>query len=162
MENSGIKSLGLTRLTTLAMVDSHMSERCWFLTVLIEKYPVSMLVDTGAGRTMIHNSVLEKLLYISPSIDTFPSDARLVTASGDILSVSRLVQVQIQGDKFVTTSLVLAANLGDLRGVLSMDSLQQYSNSFEFSLGRISLGDEVLYLHRESQTDSSQLSWEVA
>jgi hypothetical protein len=153
---SGIEPLGLSRLTTLAMSSCQKpvdSERCWFVTVLVECYPVSMLVDTGAGRTMIHDWILKKLLSINPSMVTFPSDVRLITASGDVMSTSKLIQVQIQGGVFITTSMVLVADLGDLQGVIGMDFLQQYSSSLEFSLGRISLGDEVLYLHRESHAE---------
>lgn len=126
-------------------------EVCWFITLLIDGYPLTMLLDTGAGRTMVAQEVFQEIKESQPELSLTKARVKLVTASGDTLPVqgAHLARMEVAGH--VVKHNVLVANLGATQGVLGMDFLGKCSGPIELSTGLLSFGGAHVYLHRESQ-----------
>lgn len=126
-------------------------EVCWFVTVQIEKYPVTLLFDTGAGRTMIDRETLSAIKLINPEINVKISRIKLLTASGDLMPVDGVFTGTIVIGVYVVEHNLVVANIDGVNGVLGMDLIDRLGSPVELAGGILSLSQGLIYLHRETK-----------
>lgn len=157
---TGFISLG--QLTALAMQTTQrinsVKEVCWFITLYIDNYPVTMLLDTGAGRTMLNACIFSELQKSGLTSRMRPTMVKLVTASGDFMPVEGAINATFHIGQYNRKHTVLVANLGGVSGVLGMDFIQNITGPIELSSGILTLGSHSIFLHRESQAKGHALT----
>ena len=94
--NEAIQSVTTTLLSKIATFAvsqdcrySSVKELCLFITLFIEGYPVTMLVDTGAGKSMMHNIVLGEVMRLNPELRISSSDYHDIRRYNDYCRMDR-------------------------------------------------------------------------
>lgn len=151
---SDAREIAISNLTMFAMKQSNqiniIKEVCWFITLCIENFPVTMLLDTGAGRTMLNKNMFHVLQNTMPEISLRPSRIKLVNASGEPMSIAGSIGVKLSIANMVDNQHILISDLGGVQGVLGMDYLQR-AGPVDLSKGLLYVRNKPVFLHRESQ-----------
>ena len=114
-----------------------------------------MLVDTGSAVTLISYEIFNKFSCSKPQL--LDTDAKLQTASGEIMKVHGKVQLELYvGGEYVSHS-VIVATLGNLDGILGLDFIENQEWILDLSRGTAVKSDRIINLHREYSSGVAQV-----
>ena len=97
------------------------SQKCWFIKVFIDLFPINMLVDTGSAVTLISNGVYEQLGRVKGKLQ--PVSTTLTTADGEVMNVMGASNLVLNLDNHSYNQSAIVADLGNIQGILGLDFL---------------------------------------
>ena len=101
---------------------SFTGDTCWYVTGLIGKLSVNLLVDTGSAMSLLSVETFKKIKGADSSLR--PTDARLSIASGKPMDVSGEADIRLRIGGIVYPRTVVIADLGGMEGILGLDFLK--------------------------------------
>ena len=117
------------------------------LKVLLNDCPVEMIMDTGAALSIISHSTFDRIKNQDPSVSLVPSNARLQTYTGELITVIGATQLSVRYESTVASlSVQVVAGEGpDLMG-------RDWLNRLNVNNGQVNLMEqdkltEVLHKH---------------
>ena len=108
----------------------------WYARAFVNVIPVVLLVDSGAGTTILDESIFSKLGFSESDLAVYRRDYR--AANGGSFSVGSC-EVSLAVDSVLTRRSVIFADLGSEFGLLGMDYLEQFDCVLHCSSGSLNV-----------------------
>ena len=134
---------------------SFTGDTCWYVTGLIGKLSVNLLVDTGSATSLLSVETFKKIQGADSSLR--PTDARLSTASGKPMDVSGEADIRLRIGGIVYPRTVVVADLGGMEGIRGLDFLEDNQALFDVATGYIQTVEGQVILHRGDLGDRVSL-----
>ena len=134
---------------------SFTGDTCWYVTGLIGKLSVNLLVDTGSATSLLSVETFKKIKGADSILR--PTDARLSTASGKPMDVSGEADIHLRIGGIVYPRTVVIADLGEMEGILGLDFLEDNQALIDVAAGYIQTAEGQVILHRGDLGDRVSL-----
>ena len=121
----------------------------WYAHALVNGTPITLLVDSGAGTTILDSSALERMGYTRNDLTVDKETYR--TANGEVFESMGKLDVDLCIDSVRTRRTVVFAELGSEYGLLGMDYLQQYDCVIHFASGQLCVAGKDVQLHNKPE-----------
>ena len=128
----------------------------WHARAIVNGIPVILLVDSGAGTTIVDSSILRKIGLNESDLSADSETYR--TANGEVFRSLGKAEVTLVVDSVETTRTVVFANLGSEYGLLGMDYLEHYDCVLHFSSGQLQVAGHEVQLHKPSKLPGCRVS----
>ena len=130
---------------------SFTGDTCWYVTGLIGKLSVNLLVDTGSATSLLSVETFKKIKAADSSLR--PADARLSTTSGKPMDVSGEADIRLRIGGIVYPRTVVIADLDGMEGILGLDFLEDNQALIDVAAGYIQTVEGQVILHRGDSGD---------
>ena len=117
----------------------------WYARAFVNGIPVVLLVDSGAGTTILDKLILSKLGLSESDLAVDRRDYR--TANGGRFSSLGSCEVSLAVDSVLTRRSVVFADLGSEFWLLGMDYLKQFDCVLHCSSGSLNVAGHEVQLH---------------
>ena len=128
----------------------------WHARAFVNGTPVILMVDSGAGTTILDVSFLHKMGLSETDLSTDSETYR--TANGELFQSLGKLDVTLVIDSIETRRTVVFAKLGSEYGLLGMDYLEQYDCVLHFSSGQLEVAGREVALHKPCKVPGCRVS----